>query len=56
MEWIYTWIYKSTAMIQSGDAQAVAQYTVYKPSNRKVFPPLLTEEVAAIRSWVELAK
>jgi mono/diheme cytochrome c family protein len=56
MEWIYTWIYNSTAMIQSGDAQAVALYKEYKQSNMNAFPQLSTQDVDAILSWVELPK
>ena len=56
MEWIYTWIYNSTAMIQSGDAQAVALYKEYKQSNINAFPQLSTEDIDAIVSWVELPK
>jgi mono/diheme cytochrome c family protein len=56
MQWIYTWIYDSTAMILSGDAQAVAIYKEYKQSNMNAFPQLSTEDVDAILSWVELPK
>ena len=56
MEWVYTWIYNSTAMIQSGDAQAVALYKEYKQSNMNAFPQLTTDDVAAILAWVELPK
>jgi mono/diheme cytochrome c family protein len=56
MEWVYTWIYNSTAMIQSGDAQAMAIYKEYKQSNMNAFPQLSTEDVDAILSWVELPK
>jgi cytochrome c2 len=56
MEWIYTWIYNSTAMIQSGEAQAVAIYKEYKQSHMNAFPQLSTVDVDAILSWVELPK
>jgi cytochrome c2 len=56
MEWIYTWIINSTAMIQSGDVQTVAIYNEYKPSHMNAFPQLSTENIDAIMSWVELPK
>jgi mono/diheme cytochrome c family protein len=56
MEWIYTWIYDSAAMIKSGDAQAVAIYNEYKQSNMNAFPQLSRTDVDAILSWVELPK
>ena len=56
MEWIYTWIINSTAMIRSGNAQAMAIYKEYKPSHMNAFPQLSTEDIDAILSWVELPK
>ena len=39
-EWLYTWIKNSTAMVKSGDAQAVAIYEEYNGSVMTSFPQL----------------
>jgi hypothetical protein len=43
-------------MIESGDAQEMAIYKEYKQSHMNTFPQLLTLDVDAILSWVELPK
>lgn len=56
IEWLYTWIKNSAAMIKSGDAQAVALYNEYNQSNMNAFPQLSKEDVDAILSWMEIPK
>ena len=44
-EWLYTWIKNSTAMVKSGDAQAVAIYEEYNGSVMTSFPQLSNEDI-----------
>ncbi len=44
-EWIYNWVHNSSAVVKSGDAQAVAIFTEYKGSVMTAFPQLTNEDI-----------
>ena len=44
-EWLYSWIKNSTAMVKSGDAQAVDIYEEYNGSVMTSFPQLSNEDI-----------
>lgn len=51
-EWLYKWIKNSTALIESGDAQAIAIYEQY---NKVMMPaqPVTNEDIDAILDYVK---
>jgi mono/diheme cytochrome c family protein len=52
-EWLYTWIKNSTAMVKSGDAQAVAIYDEYNGSVMTSFPQLSNEDIDNIIAYTD---
>ncbi len=52
-EWLYTWIKNSSAMIKSGDAQAVAIYEEYNKSVMTSFPQLSNEDIDNIIAYTD---
>lgn len=52
-EWLYTWIKNSTAMVKSGDAQAVAIYEEYNGSVMTSFPQLSNEDIDNILVYTD---
>jgi len=52
-EWLYSWIKNSTAMVKSGDAQAVAIYEEYNGSVMTSFPQLSTEDIDNIIAYTD---
>ena len=52
-EWLYSWIKKSTAMVKSGDAQAVAIYEEYNGSVMTSFPQLSNEDIDNIITYTD---
>ncbi|MDA0779419.1 MAG: c-type cytochrome [Bacteroidetes bacterium] len=52
-EWLYSWIKNSTAMVKSGDAQAVAIYEEYNGSVMTSFPQLLNEDIDNILAYTD---
>ena len=52
-EWLYSWIKNSTAMVKSGDAQAVAIYEEYNGSVMTSFPQLSNEEIDNILAYTD---
>ena len=50
-EWLYSWIKNSTAMIKSGDAQAVKIWEEYKPSVMTAFPQLSNADIDNIIAY-----
>jgi len=52
-EWLYSWINNSTAMVKSGDAQAVAIYEEYNGSVMTSFPQLSTEDIDNILAYTD---
>ncbi|MBL6870825.1 MAG: cytochrome c, partial [Flavobacteriaceae bacterium] len=52
-EWLYSWIKNSTAMVKSGDAQAVAIYEEYNGSVMTSFPQLSNEDIDNIISYTD---
>ena len=52
-EWLYTWIKNSTAMVKSGDAQAVAIYEEYNGSVMTSFPQLSNEDIDNIIAYTD---
>ena len=52
-EWLYTWIKNSTAMVKSGDAQAVAIYEEYNGSVMTSFPQLSNEDIDNILAYTD---
>ena len=50
-EWLYSWIKNSTAMVKSGDAQAVAIYEEYNGSVMTSFPQLSNEDIDNILAY-----
>ena len=52
-EWLYTWIKNSTAMVKSGDAQAVAIYEEYNGSVMTSFPQLSNIDIDNILAYTD---
>ena len=52
-EWLHSWIKNSTAMIKSGDAQAVAIYEEYNGSVMTSFPQLSNEDIDNIIAYTD---
>ena len=52
-EWLYSWIKNSTAMVKSGDAQAVAIYEEYNKSVMTSFPQLSNEDIDNILAYTD---
>ena len=52
-EWLYSWIKNSTAMVKSGDAQAVAIYEEYNGSVMTSFPQLTNEDIDNILVYTD---
>ena len=52
-EWLYSWIKNSTAMVKSGDAQAVAIYEEYNDSVMTSFPQLSNEDIDNIITYTD---
>lgn len=52
-EWLYSWIKNSTAMVKSGDAQAVAIYEEYNGSVMTSFPQLSNDDIDAIIAYTD---
>ena len=51
-EWLYKWIKNSTALIASGDAEAVAVYEEYNKTAMNSFPQLANGDIDNILSYV----
>ena len=52
-EWLYSWIKNSTAMVKSGDAQAVAIYEEYNGSVMTSFPQLSNADIDNIIAYTD---
>ena len=52
-EWLYSWIKNSTAMVKSGDAQAVAIFEEYNGSVMTSFPQLSKEDIDNILAYTD---
>lgn len=52
-KWLYSWIKNSTAMVKSGDAQAVAIYEEYNGSVMTSFPQLSNEDIDNILAYTD---
>ncbi len=52
MEWIYKWVKNSTALIASGDAEAVAIYEEYNKVAMNAFPQLSNADIDNIIAYV----
>ena len=52
-EWLYSWIKNSTAMVKSGDAQAVAIYEEYNGSVMTSFPQLSNGDIDNIIAYTD---
>jgi mono/diheme cytochrome c family protein len=52
-DWLYTWIKNSTAMVKSGDAQAVAIYEEYNGSVMTSFPQLSNLDIDNILAYTD---
>ena len=52
-EWLYSWIKNSTAMVKSGDAQAVAIYEEYNGSVMTSFPQLSNTDIDNIIAYTD---
>ncbi len=55
-EWLYKWIKNSSALIASGDAQAVAIYNEYDQKNMNAFPQLSNEDIDNILAYTDTSK
>ena len=55
-EWFYPWIANSSAMIKSGDADAVKLWEEYKPSVMTAFPNLTKQDVDNILAYTDTPK
>lgn len=51
-EWLYSWVKNSTAMIASGDAEAVAIYEEYNKTPMNAFPQLADGDIDNILAYV----
>jgi mono/diheme cytochrome c family protein len=52
-EWLYSWIKNSTAMVKSGDAQAVAIYEEYNGSVMTSFPQFSNDDIDNIIAYTD---
>ena len=52
-EWLYSWIKNSTAMVKSGDAQAVAIYEEYNGSVMTSFPQFSKDDIDNIIAYTD---
>ena len=52
-EWLYSWIKNSTAMVKSGDPQAVAVYEEYNGSVMPSFPQLSNSDIDNILAYTD---
>ena len=52
-EWLYSWIKNSTAMVKSGDPQAVAVYEEYNKSVMTSFPQLSNDDIDNILAYTD---
>lgn len=52
-EWLYSWIKNSSAMIKSGDAQAVAIWEEYNRTAMNAFPQLSTADIDNIIAYTD---
>jgi len=52
-EWLYTWIKNSSAMIKSGDAQAIAIWEEYNKSVMTAFPQLSNADIDNIIAYTD---
>lgn len=50
-EWIYNWVHNSTAVVNSGDAQAVAIFNEFNGSVMTAFPQLSNEDIDHIIAY-----
>ena len=55
-EWLYKWIHNSTALIKSGDADAVKLWEEYKPSVMTAYPQLSTVDIDNIIAYTDTPK
>jgi mono/diheme cytochrome c family protein len=55
-EWLYKWIKNSQALIKSGDAQANAVWTLFKPSVMTSFPQLSNGDIDNIIAYTDTPK
>jgi cytochrome c2 len=55
-EWFYPWIANSSAMIKSGDADAVKLWEEYKPTVMTAFPNLSRQDVDNILAYTDEPK
>ena len=55
-EWLYKWIHNSSALIKSGDADAVKLWEEYKPSVMTAFPQLSTVDIDNIIAYTDTPK
>ena len=53
MEWLYSWVKNSPALIKSGDAKAVALYEQYNKVAMQAFPTLSNEDIDDILAYVD---
>ncbi|MBC7440171.1 MAG: c-type cytochrome [Flavobacterium sp.] len=51
IQWLYKWIYNSSAMIKSGDAAAVKIWDEYKPTVMTAFPQLSKPDIDNIIAY-----
>ena len=52
-QWLYSWIKNSTAMVKSGDPQAVAVYEEYNGSVMTSFPQLTNTDIDNILAYTD---
>jgi len=52
-EWLISWIKNSSAMIESGDEQAIAIFEAYNQSVMTAFPTLSDDDVRDILAYIE---
>ena len=55
-EWLYKWIHNSSALIKSGDADAVKLWEEYKPSVMTAYPQLSTVDIDNIIAYTDTPK
>lgn len=55
-EWLYSWIKNSTALIATGDAEAVAIYNEFNQSNMNAFPQLSNLDIDNIIAYTDTEK
>ncbi len=55
-EWIYSWVKNSSALIASGDAEAVAIYEEYNKTPMNAFPQLSNKDIDDILAYVNEPK